>query len=160
MDRLGLYVKLSLLTDKTMLSQAHLHCFFETKDYRVEKPENWVSKLNSCIGLGLYVGSSHAKTKSEMTKPSRKNMKVDGRSWGIFKLCCKKGYIWCSIEGIKILKLLKNLILIKNFKLVFENHTKFSFFSLKCQRSFILSCNLESKQTIRKVYERGILHFA
>ena len=35
----------------------------------VVKPENRVSKLNSRTGLGLYVGSSHPKTMSEMTKP-------------------------------------------------------------------------------------------
>ena len=32
-------------------------------------PENWVSKLNFRTELGLYVGSSHPKTMSEMTKP-------------------------------------------------------------------------------------------
>ena len=37
-------------------------------------PENWVSKLNSCTGLELYVGSSHPKTMSEMTKPPCKKI--------------------------------------------------------------------------------------
>ena len=58
MDGLGLYVRSSLLIDKTTFGQASLHCFSETKDCRVIIPENWVSKLNSGTGLGLYVGSS------------------------------------------------------------------------------------------------------
>ena len=41
----------------------------ETKDYRVVKPENWVSKLNIHTELGLCVGSSHPKTMYELTKP-------------------------------------------------------------------------------------------
>ena len=40
-----------------------------TNDYRVVKPENWVSKLNIRTELGLCVGSSHPKTMSELTKP-------------------------------------------------------------------------------------------
>ena len=41
----------------------------ETKDCRVVKPENWVSKLNIRTELGLCVGSSHPQTMSELTKP-------------------------------------------------------------------------------------------
>ena len=32
-------------------------------------PENWVSKINFCTELGLYVGSSHPKTVWRFTKP-------------------------------------------------------------------------------------------
>ena len=48
--RLGLYVRSSLLIDKTMLGQAPLHYFSESKDCRVAMPENWVVKLNSHTG--------------------------------------------------------------------------------------------------------------
>ena len=40
LDGLGLHVRSSLLIDKTMLGQAPLHCFSETKDCRVVMPEN------------------------------------------------------------------------------------------------------------------------
>ena len=40
LDGLGLYVRSLLLIDKTMLGQAPLHCFSETKDCRVVMPEN------------------------------------------------------------------------------------------------------------------------
>ena len=90
LDELGLYVKSSLLVDKTMLGQAPLHCFSEIKDYKVFNPANWVSKLNSSTGMGLYVGSLHTKTMSEMTNPPCKTITILGRSWGTIKLCCKK----------------------------------------------------------------------
>ena len=60
-EKLGLYMRLSLLKDKTMFGPAPLQCFLATKDYKVVKPENWVSKLNSSTELGLYVGSSTPK---------------------------------------------------------------------------------------------------
>ena len=57
----------SVFIGKTMIGQALLHYFSKTKDYRVVMPENWVSKLNSHTGLGLYVGSPLPKKMSEMT---------------------------------------------------------------------------------------------
>ena len=99
MDGLGLYVRSPLLIDKTVLDRAPLQCFYETKDCRVVKPENWVSRLNSRTGLGLYVWSP--KTMSEMTKlpcgkKKKKNVKIFSRFWETFKLFCKKGCM-CSI---------------------------------------------------------------
>ena len=41
----------------------------ETKDCRVVKLENWVSKLNIYTELRLCVGLSHPKTMSRLTKP-------------------------------------------------------------------------------------------
>ena len=79
-----------------MLGQAPLHCFSETKDCRVVMPENWKSKLNSRTGLGLYVGSSHPKTMSEMTKPPCKTMTIFGRSWKNLNFPIKKD-VKCSI---------------------------------------------------------------
>ena len=73
MDGLGLCVRSSVLIDKTMLGQAPLHFFSETKDCRVVMPENWGSELSSRTGVGLYVGPSHPKTLSEMTKPWLEN---------------------------------------------------------------------------------------
>ena len=78
LDGLGLYVRSSLLIDKTTLGQAPLHCFSEIKDCRVVMPENRVSKLSSPTGLGLYVGLSHPKAMSEMTKTPWKTMKIFG----------------------------------------------------------------------------------
>ena len=52
-----------------MIGQVLLHCFSKTKDCSIVMPENCVSKLNFRTELGLYVGSSHPKTMSEMTKP-------------------------------------------------------------------------------------------
>ena len=46
-----LYVILSLLKDKTKFGEAPCNASPETKDWRVVKPENWVSKLNICTEL-------------------------------------------------------------------------------------------------------------
>ena len=45
------------------------HVSPNTRDCRVVRTENWVSKLNIHTELGLCVGSSHPKTMSELTKP-------------------------------------------------------------------------------------------
>ena len=91
LDRLGLYVRLPLFIEKIMVDQAPSHCFSEIKGCRIVKPDGRVSKLNSRIEHGLYVGSSHPKTMFEIAKPHGKTMKIFGRSWWTFKLCCKKG---------------------------------------------------------------------
>ena len=59
----------------------------ETKNCRVVKPENWVSKLNFHTDLGLYVGSSHPKIMSKLTKPPFK--------FGIWKE--KKTGVTCEV---------------------------------------------------------------
>ena len=100
LDGLGICVRSSLIIDKTMLGQASLHCFSKTKDCKVVMPENWVSKLNSRTGLGLYVGSSHPKTLSEMTKPTCKTMETFGRSWEKNLNFAVKKDVWCSIVDI------------------------------------------------------------
>ena len=102
LDILGLYVRSSLFIDKTMLDRAPLQCFSKTKDCRFVKPENWVSKLNSRTGLGLYVGSSHPKTLSEMTKSACKKEKSNCRIFflvdsGQHSNFSVKKYVWCSI---------------------------------------------------------------
>ena len=100
MDGLGLYVRSSLLIDKIMFDWAPLQCLSKTKDCRVVKPENWVSELNSRTGLGLYLGSSHPKTMSEMTKtPLQKKKKtskflVDSGKHSNFSV---KKDVWCNI---------------------------------------------------------------
>ena len=80
-----------------------LPLLLRTKDSRVVKLENCVSKLNFCTGLGLCVGSSHPKTMSEVTKLPCKTMKIFGRSWGTFKLSCKKGCMmyYCSEDFLQ-----------------------------------------------------------
>ena len=94
-DGLGLYVRLSLFIDKTMLGQDPLHCFSKTKKCRVVIPEIWVSKPSSCTGLGLYLGSPDPKAMFEMTKPCCKTMNIFCRPWDKCKLSCKEG---CMIQ--------------------------------------------------------------
>ena len=97
LDGLGLYVRLlSLLIDKIMLDRAPLQCFSETLDCRVVKPENWVSKLNSLRMSGVICGVVTPKDNVWSDKtPLQKKLEIFGRSWGTFKLFCKKG---CTIQ--------------------------------------------------------------
>ena len=62
----------------------------KTKDCRVVKLENWVTKLNICTELGLCVRLSHPKTVSELTKPpcikkSRNKNKIKTKSFSHIK---------------------------------------------------------------------------
>ena len=113
---MGLCVRLSILIDKTVIGQAPLHCFSKTQDCRVAMPENWVSKLNSCTELGLYVGSSHPKTMSEMTNPPPPLAKrYSSRYWKkvtlywhckMFKVCLAMKILRKSPASDEILKTL------------------------------------------------------
>ena len=81
-EKLGLHMRLPFFIDKTMFGQSPPPPFPlvilllklktapspETKNCRVVKLENWVSEFNILTELGLYVGSSHPNTMSEMTK--------------------------------------------------------------------------------------------
>ena len=71
----------------------------ETKDWRIVKPENWVSKLNIRTELGLCVGSSHPKTMSELTKPLcikiTNKIKIKTKSFSHIK-----GFIWCFVIDV------------------------------------------------------------
>ena len=67
------------------------------KDFRVVKPENWVSKPNSCPELGSYLGVLHPKTKSKLAKLEK--WKVD--IWRIvfayeFVILHRKDHVWSS----------------------------------------------------------------
>ena len=96
MDGQGLYVRSSLLIGKIMVDPAPLHCFSKTKDCRFVKPENWVSKLNSHTGLGLYVGHH-----TQRQCPKRQNSLA--KLWKFLEdpnehlnFAVKKD-VWCSI---------------------------------------------------------------
>ena len=84
-----------------MHGRAPLQCFSETKDWRVAKPEHCMIKLNSHRGLGLYVGPSHPKTMSEMTKPLCKERKMSKLFYlvdpGEHSNFSAKKDVWCNI---------------------------------------------------------------
>ena len=94
MDGLALDVTLSVRIDKIMLDQDPLHCFFETKDCRVAKPENWVRKVNSRTGLVVTL-----KEMSEMIKkPLQNHAKFLEEPEEHLNFAVN---VWCSIvEGI------------------------------------------------------------
>ena len=96
MDGLGLYVRSSLLIDKTMLGQALLHCFSKTKDDRVAMPEIWVSKLNSLTGLGLMWGRHTQRPCLKWQNHLAKPWKYLEVAWKNLNFAVKKD-VWCSI---------------------------------------------------------------
>ena len=144
----------------------------ETRNCRVVKPENWVSKLNIRTELELCVGSSHPKTMSELTKPScikitKIKNKIRTRSFSHIK-----EHIWCFVIEVINFNFKDNFIIAKELLvcgIIFDNCPVVSIvqtaWTINCgwQRvvvekvNFVAVSDSDLKRVFRKALEKLVI---